>query len=77
MNHLDDDSTHESYKAVEKRLRTAIDDLNDARIYYAEDPSDRNLHLLRKAKEKVAQADSEKAEFLESLDEASNEYPWE
>ena len=73
---LEDDGAHEELKAIEKTLRAAIDALSDARIYYAEDPSDRNLLLLRQAKVKVRQAENEKVELLESLGEGESNDLW-
>ena len=74
---LEDDGAHEELKAIEKRLRTAIDTLNDARTYYAEDPSDHNLLLLRQAKLKLRLAENEKAECPESFEEDEEKYPWD
>ncbi len=73
---LEDDGAHKQLQAIEKTLRTATDSLSDAQIYYAEDPSDRNLMLLRQANVKVRQAENEKAEFLESVGEGELNDLW-
>jgi|GEM_PF-3445649 len=73
----DGEGPHGSLKAVEKKLRASIDGLNDARIYFADDPSDRNLLLLRQAKLKVRRAEDEKAELLAAFDDDDTIYPWD
>ncbi len=74
---LEEDGAHKQLQAIEKTLRTATDSLSDAQIYYADDPSDRNLMLLRQAKVKVRQAEREKSEFLGLLEEDAGNYPWD
>ncbi|MCW5940661.1 MAG: hypothetical protein KIS66_00425 [Fimbriimonadaceae bacterium] len=62
----DFDHDHARLRLIERKLRSAIDDLSDARLYYASDPSDRNYQLLSRARWRVAEAQEEKDEFLET-----------
>ena len=63
------DDAHEQFKALGKSLRTSIDSLKDAKIYYVNDPSDRNRELIRRAQARVDAAEEAKQTFLEAQDE--------